>query len=68
MRRPSGRPGWNGARLGIAIGRPGVETHETETAAPTTLAEENVELPDVLTELQDRTQLTRLYHPAHPGR
>ncbi len=56
---PVGKTRLEWRKAGIAIGRPGVETHETETAAPTTLAEENVELPDVLTELQDRTQLTR---------
>ena len=43
----------------IAIGQAGVEAEETEAAAPVTLDEAGIELPDLLTELQDRTQLTR---------
>lgn len=43
----------------LAIGRSGVEATETVTAAPVTLDEGDVELPDVLTDLQDKTQLTR---------
>jgi type III restriction enzyme len=42
----------------IAIGKSGVEATETD-AASVTIAESNVELPDILTELQERTQLTR---------
>ena len=45
--------------LFFIIGRSGVEATETAGAATTLLDETAVELPDVLTELQDRTQLTR---------
>ncbi len=41
------------------IGQSGVDTTETAGAAPVVLDEAALELPDVLTELQDRTQLTR---------
>jgi type III restriction enzyme len=43
----------------IAIGKAGVEATEVEGAATVVLNETDIELPDVLTELQDRTQLTR---------
>ena len=43
----------------IAIGKAGVEATERQGAATVTLNETDVELPDVLTDLQDRTQLTR---------
>ena len=43
----------------IAIGQSGVEATETSSAIPVGLEEPDIELPDVLTELQDRTQLTR---------
>ena len=43
----------------IAIGQSGVEATKTVDAAPVLLNEADIELPDVLTELQDRTQLTR---------
>lgn len=43
----------------IPIGRFGVGSHEIEGALTVTLDEGDVELPDVLTELQDRTHLTR---------
>ncbi|MEO6331878.1 MAG: DEAD/DEAH box helicase family protein [Gemmatimonadaceae bacterium] len=43
----------------LAIGRAGVDTKETATSAPVTLDEGDIELPDILTDLQDRTQLTR---------
>lgn len=43
----------------IAIGQAGVEATETASAAPVALDESDIELPDVLTELQDRTRLTR---------
>jgi len=43
----------------IAIGRAGVDTKETVTSAPVTLDEGEIELPDILTDLQDKTQLTR---------
>jgi type III restriction enzyme len=43
----------------IAIGKAGVEATEREGAATVVLDEADITLPDVLTELQDRTQLTR---------
>ena len=43
----------------IAIGKAGVEATERQSAATVTLNEADIELPDVLTDLQDRTQLTR---------
>lgn len=43
----------------IAIGQAGVEATETAVATPAPLEEADIELPDILTELQDRTQLTR---------
>ena len=43
----------------IAIGQSGVEATETAGAATFVLNETDIELPDVLTELQNRTQLTR---------
>lgn len=43
----------------LAIGKAGVEAKETSTAAPVTLDETDIELPDLLTDLQDKTQLTR---------
>jgi len=43
----------------LAIGRSGVAATETVTSAHVVLEEHDIELPDLLTELQDRTQLTR---------
>ena len=43
----------------LAIGRSGVEAMGTVTSAPATLDEGDIELPDILTDLQDKTQLTR---------
>ena len=43
----------------LAIGRSGVDTKETATSAPVTLDEGDIELPDILTDLQDKTSLTR---------
>jgi type III restriction enzyme len=43
----------------IAIGRAGLETIERAGAATVVLNEADLELPDILTELQDRTRLTR---------
>lgn len=48
---------WRDAYL--AIGRSGVDAKETATSAPVTLDEGDIELPDILTDLQDKTQLTR---------
>jgi type III restriction enzyme len=43
----------------IAIGKSGVEATATTVSAPVTLEEKDIELPDLLTDLQDKTQLTR---------
>ncbi|MBU4273722.1 MAG: DEAD/DEAH box helicase family protein [Planctomycetes bacterium] len=43
----------------LAIGRAGVEATEKATSAPVVLDESDIELPDLLTDLQDKTQLTR---------
>jgi len=43
----------------IAIGRAGVQANQTAAATPVTLEEGPAELPDILTDLQDKTQLTR---------
>lgn len=43
----------------IAIGKAGVEAIEKAGAAPVVLDETDIVLPDLLTDLQDRTQLTR---------
>lgn len=43
----------------LSIGRAGVEAMETSTSAHVTLDEGDIELPDILTDLQDRTHLTR---------
>ena len=54
---PSTRLQWR--KAGISIGQSGVETTETAGAATVVLDEADIELPDLLTDLQDRTQLTR---------
>ena len=46
-------------KAGMAIGKAGVQVTEKAGADLVTLNESEIELPDVLTELQDRTQLTR---------
>jgi len=43
----------------LAIGRGGISSDETASAAPITIEETDIELPDLLTDLQDKTQLTR---------
>ena len=54
---PKTRLQWR--KADVAIGQSGVEATETAGAATVVLDEGDIELPDVLTELQDRTQLTR---------
>ena len=54
---PKTRLQWR--KADIAIGQSGVGATETAGAATVVLDEAEIELPDVLTELQDRTQLTR---------
>jgi type III restriction enzyme len=48
---------WRMAEL--AIGKGGVEAVERSGSAAVALRENDLELPDILTDLQDRTQLTR---------
>ena len=43
----------------IAIGQGGVLANETSSSGPVTIEEGDIALPDLLTDLQDRTQLTR---------
>lgn len=43
----------------IAIGKGGVEASETSSSGFTSINENDIELPDLLTDLQDKTQLTR---------
>ncbi|MGC4004070.1 MAG: hypothetical protein QM811_13495 [Pirellulales bacterium] len=43
----------------LTIGRGGIEAVETSASAPVVLEEPDIVLPDVLTDLQDKTQLTR---------
>ena len=43
----------------IAIGKGGVAADETSTSEFTTIHENDIELPDIITDLQDKTQLTR---------
>src|SRR5262249_12403264 len=40
----------------LAIGKGGVEAKETATSAPIVIEETDIELPDLLTDLQDKTQ------------
>lgn len=54
---PKTRLQWRKADL--AIGKAGVEATEREGSSTVVLDEDQIELPDLLTELQDRTQLTR---------
>ena len=48
---------WRSADL--VIGRAGVEATETSVSAPIIIEAHGIELPDLLTDLQDKTQLTR---------
>ncbi len=54
---PKARLQWR--KADIAIGKAGVEATEKAGAATVVLDETDIELPDLLTDLQDRTQLTR---------
>ena len=54
---PNTRLQWR--KAGLAIGQSGVMATETSGTASVALDETDIELPDVLTELQDRTQITR---------
>jgi type III restriction enzyme len=54
---PKTRLQWR--KADIAIGKAGVEATERSGAQTVVLEETDIELPDLLTQLQDRTQLTR---------
>ena len=54
---PKTRLQWR--KADIAIGKAGVQATEKKGAATVLLEEADIELPDLLTDLQDRTQLTR---------
>ena len=43
----------------LTIGKAGIEAQETSVSAPIIIEESDIELPDLLTDLQDKTQLTR---------
>ena len=46
-------------KAGIDIGKGGVKAEETSVSGFTTIHENDIELPDIVTNLQDKTQLTR---------
>lgn len=46
-------------KAGIEIGKGGVRADETSVSGFTTIHENDIELPDIITDLQDKTQLTR---------
>jgi type III restriction enzyme len=48
---------WRKAEL--TIGKAGVDAQETSVSSPITIEEHDIELPDLLTDLQDKTHLTR---------
>ncbi|MCE5360556.1 MAG: DEAD/DEAH box helicase family protein [Acidithiobacillus sp.] len=54
---PKARLQWR--KADIAIGKAGVQSTEKSGAATVVLDEADIELPDLLTDLQDRTNLTR---------
>jgi type III restriction enzyme len=54
---PKTRMTWQ--RANLAIGKAGVDAIEKDVSGPVYLEEQDIELPDILTELQDKTQLTR---------
>lgn len=54
---PRTRLTWH--RANLAIGKGGVDAVEKDSSGPITLEEQDIELPDILTELQNATQLTR---------
>ncbi|MCP5541975.1 MAG: DEAD/DEAH box helicase family protein [Akkermansiaceae bacterium] len=46
-------------KAGLTIGKSGVEATETSVSGPVALDESDIPLPDLVTDLQDKTQLTR---------
>lgn len=59
MAPPIARARLQWRKADIAIGRAGVDAVESQGAQTVNLDEADIELPDLLTDLQDRTQLTR---------
>lgn len=53
------RPRLQWRKANMTIGKSGVEANETKGAYTINLDLSNIDLPDILTDLQDRTQLTR---------
>ena len=68
MRRRIAKTRLQWRKADIAIGKAGVKPPSASGAATVVLDEGDIELPDLLTDLQDRTQLTRRSHSAHPHR
>ncbi len=56
---PISKPLLQWRKANIAIGKAGVEAAQIKGASTVVLNEGDIELPDILTDLQDRTQLTR---------
>ncbi|MCL5266433.1 MAG: DEAD/DEAH box helicase family protein [Chloroflexi bacterium] len=56
---PIGKTRLQWRKADLAIGKAGVEATKVAESAPLTLEERDIELPDLLTDLQDKTQLTR---------
>ncbi len=56
-RIPKARLQWR--KAGLAIGQAGVQATEQKGSSIVSLDESDIELPDIMTDLQDRTQLTR---------
>ncbi len=46
-------------KAGLTIGKSGVEATETTVSGPIAIDESDIPLPDLVTDLQDKTQLTR---------
>ena len=46
-------------KTGLQIGKGGVKVGQSQKSLFTTINEDDIELPDILTDLQDKTQLTR---------
>ncbi|WP_417746715.1 type III restriction-modification system endonuclease [Rosistilla oblonga] len=56
---PIGKTRLQWRKADLAIGRAGVAATETAQSAPVVLDESDIDWPDLITDLQDRTQLTR---------
>jgi len=56
---PIGKTRLQWRKADLAIGRSGISSTETAQSAPVVLDESDLDWPDLITDLQDRTQLTR---------